>query len=621
MSIDTARSGALDGVRGRGAPVLGLVLLIVSLAAALSVDVVRSGYGVKSDEATYVMMALSAAYDHDLTYGRRDLTRFWSLYRTGPEGIFLKRGKDLHLRLQGRPPFLQVDKLPDPRDDRLYFGKAFIYSLAAAPFVRLLGLNGILVFHVLLLFGVCACGYAFLAARSRPGAALTFTLAFVGASVVPVYAVFLMPEIFNFSLVFFAFFLWVYKETGAPEGPAWLRGRASDIGAAVLLGAATYSKPTHALLIAPLVLLLWARRRFLAGALIGVVFVMATAGLFGLNALVSGEFNYQGGDRKTFYGHFPFDGSGAIWEQGGIQSSTNDSDVENVLAPSELVNRFGHNLEYFVVGRHFGFAPYFFPGVVAIGLWLASTERMRLYRALAFLTVAASGLVILLFLPYSWSGGGGPPGNRYFLSLYAALFFVTPPLESAAPGLLAWAGGALFTARLLVDPFGAAKFPYLMAQHGAVRRLPVELTMANDLPIMLDPRRSHLAYGHGPAMLLYFLDQNAYTPEAAGIWVSGNGRSDIVVRTEGAVDHFAVTAQSPIRTVFSVSAGAATTRVALLPNQPVILRVPASGVKGLQSYAYLLSVRSSDAFIPHLRNPVSNDGRNLGVLMQLAAVP
>jgi hypothetical protein len=37
-----------------------------------------------------------------------------------------------------------------------------------APFVRLLGLNGFLVLHVLLLFGVCVCGYKFLAAQSRP---------------------------------------------------------------------------------------------------------------------------------------------------------------------------------------------------------------------------------------------------------------------------------------------------------------------------------------------------------------------------------------------------------------------------------------------------------------------
>ena len=189
------------------------ILLAVSLAAALSVDVVKNGFGTKGDEATYVAMALSVAYDHDLSYERRDLDRYVGLYRFGPAGIFLKRGSQPRLRLDGSPPFVHLRGTPDPRSDRLYFGKAFIYPIVAAPFVRLLGLNGFLVLHVLLIFGVCVCGYLFLAARSRPGPALAFTLAFVGASCLPVYLVFLTPEVFNFSLVFFAYFLWLYKRS------------------------------------------------------------------------------------------------------------------------------------------------------------------------------------------------------------------------------------------------------------------------------------------------------------------------------------------------------------------------------------------------------------------------
>ena len=334
------------------AGVVAGILLVVALAAAVSVDVVRTGYGIKGDEATYVMMALSAAYDRDLSFEQHDLERFWGLYRNPPEGLFLKRGKQLRIRLRRSPPYVRLAKLPDTRADRLYFGKAFIYPVAVAPFVRAAGMNGFLVFHVLLLFGVCVCGYRFLAARSRPGPALAFTLAFVAATVVPVYAVFLTPEIFNFALVFFAYFLWLYKEVAPPRGTAFLRAGGSDVWAAILLGVATYSKPPNALLIAPLVLLLWWRRRFWRGAVVGAVFVATTAGLFGINALNSGEFNYQGGDRKTFYADavagpgFPFDAPGATWEQRGIPMTTNDSDVENVLEPSELLNRFGLNLEY-----------------------------------------------------------------------------------------------------------------------------------------------------------------------------------------------------------------------------------------------------------------------------------
>src|SRR3984893_15614349 len=246
-------------------------------------------------------MTLSVVYDHDLAYQERDLDRFWGLYKTGPEGVFLKTGKALRLRLNLSPPFLHIRKLSDPRTDRLYWGKAMIYSVAAAPFVRVFGMNGFLVFHVMLLFAVCLCGYLFLRARSAPGPALTFTLAFVGAAVVPVYAVFLMPDLFNFALVFVAYFFWLYKEVAVPRS-RWLSGTSSNVIAAVLLGIATYSKPPNAPLIAPLVLLSLWRKQAIQGFAIGLAFLAVTGGLFTVNALVTGEFNYQGGDRKEFLG-------------------------------------------------------------------------------------------------------------------------------------------------------------------------------------------------------------------------------------------------------------------------------------------------------------------------------
>jgi hypothetical protein len=607
-----------SSARNSGAAVLGAVMLAVSLAAALSVDVVRTGFGIKGDEASYVAMTLSAAFDRDLSFERKDLERFWGLYRSGPEGIFLKRGKVIDVRWQRRAPFVRFVKQDDPNPDRLRFGKSFIYSVFAAPFVWLLGLNGFLVFHVLLLFGVCMAGYRFLVAQSHaPAAALAFALAFVGAAIIPVYAVFLTPEVFNFALVFFAYFLWLYKEV-APNAGGFLGGGGSTVCAAVLLALATYSKPTNAPLVGPIVALYWWRRRAGAGIAVGTVFVAGTAMLFGLNALSSGEFNYQGGDRRTFYGRFPFDSANATWENRGISMTTNDSDAENVLDRSELPSRFAHNVEYFLVGRHFGLVPYFFPGVVAIALWLLSKDRFCAWRVLTFLGVAGSAAVLLLFFPYSWSGGGGPPGNRYFLSLYPALLFLTPSV-AMAPALLAWIGGALFTAKIVMNPFVAAKFPYLSVERGFARRLPVELTMANDLPVMLDSSRSHIRYGRQPELLLYFLDQNAYPPDPEGIWISGSGRADILVRTEREIGILRVRVTSPIRTLFTISAGGPDTSILLEPGRVVTLDVPAEGVRGLQSYAYLVSARSSDAFTPHLLDPQSSDPRNLGAIIQLTA--
>jgi hypothetical protein len=616
------------------------ILLILGLAAAISVDVVRAGYKVKGDEATYVSMALSLAYDGDLVYQRRDLERFWGLYGQGPEGLFLKRGTRIRAGVKTTPPFIHLDNTePDPRTDRAYFAKAMIYSVAAAPFVRLFGMNGFLVFHVLMLGAVALCGYLFLAARSQPVLAFAFTLAFITASCVPVYTVFLTPEIFNFACVFVAYFFWAYKEVAHPRDP-FLGGVGSDIVAAILLGIATYSKPLlTAPLVIPLVLLPWWRGQLLRGFLVGAVSVAAAGALFGATALITGQFNYQGGDRKQYYSApapappgrgFLFDTADGTWERRGQSVGTDELGAQDTLKPSEIVRMLRINATYFLFGRHFGFVPYFFPGAVAIVLWIVSRHRLDRWRLAAFAGILVATLVLLVIFPYTWNGGGGPPGNRYFVGVYPAIFFLCPPLTSSVATLLAWIGGAMFTAKMLVNPFASAKFTWEIAERGFARRLPVELTMANDLPVMLlQPQRGNITYSQrDPAVKLYLLDQHAWPhdpddrPEPDEMWITGGGRADIVVRTDQPLHHLTVTASSPIRTVFHVSAGAQEVVLPLVPGQPMKVDVPVKGKLGCcQRYAYLLSARSTEGFIPRLLDPSSQDNRNLGVRMAFAAVP
>jgi hypothetical protein len=288
------------------------------------------------------------------------------------------------------------------------------------------------------------------------------------------------------------------------------------------------------------------------------------------------------------------------------------------------------NIEYFLVGRHFGFVPYFFPGVVAILAWALSPRRTDPWRVLVLGGSVVAALLLLLFLPYTWSGGGGPPGNRYFLGVYPVLFFLMP---RALPwhAVLAFAGGALFTAKILVNPFVSAKNTWEIAERGFERRLPVELTMANDLPVMLaQPPRGHIPYRNGREVLLYFLDTHASPPEPVGrradgstiwgIWVSGSGRADIIVRADFPIERLQVEAESPIRTTLTLTAGGAPVTVPLEPHQPASVSVPASGVRGWRDYDYLLTARSSDGFIPHLVDPASADGRNLGAQIRFTPI-
>ncbi len=614
----TAMGGDGAGKRSRRADtgvVATVVLLVVGCYAALSVDVVRTGYGLKGDEATYVAMAFSMAHDGDLVYEARDIERFYQLYNSGPNGIHLKRGGD-------------------GRDDRLYFGKAFAYSVAAAPFVWVAGLNGMWVFHVVLLAGMLFLGYRFLAARSSEWLALTYTFGFFGVSIVPLYAVYLTSDLFNTACVFYAYFLWFYKEiaprTDDDAFGGRLHGRWTDIVAAVLLGVAVFSKPTNVFLLAPPVLLAWWRRRFRAGLEMGLV--CGGVGLAGLTttALVMGEldtdlrlmefvFIFQGGDRKIFYGTFPFERPGATFEALGIGQTTNTVGIgEERLGVVGFLRLLGTNLSYFLVGRHFGFVPFFFPGLVAVWLFLRRGAERTSWRWMILATAAGAAVFLAIYMPYSWSGGGGPAGNRYYLAYYPAFFFLTPALVGGGAALVGWLGGGLFTAHILINPFVSADRPYLSVERGMLRLLPVELTMVNDLPINLDAPRARIEYGE-PRVLLYYLDHNAYPPEPTGIWIAARRRADIIVRSGPPLVDVTLTLMSPVANTVSVSMGGGNQEVELKPGVERDVTLVPDGVYSRRSWAYVLSLETEDGFVPRLVESGSGDSRYLGVAFTLAS--
>ena len=476
-----------------------------------------------------------------------------------------------------------------PPGDRLYFGKAFIYPLVAAPFIRLFGLNGMLVLNVLLLAGAGWCGYLFLRARSASKAAATAcTLAFLGISIVPVYAVWFTPEVFNLSLLFYAYFLWLYKEVTAPIVPRpgdrvhaafnrFLYGAGSDVAAAVLLGMLTFSKPLYLMLAGPVVAWLAWKRRFRRAAAVLVVFALVGGGLFAVNAAVSGEISYQGGNRKVFYyPNMVFQTPQNTFEAVGYANATNQLH-QAVFDPRAFVRRLGLNGRYFLFGRHSGLMPYFFPGFAALLLWIVRRRWIRAWQFLVLGAVVATVGATLVILPYTWSGGGGPPGNRYFMGIYPALFFLLPPLESLLVPLAVWAGGAIFTAQLVLNPYYTAKYPYWNIDHGAVRALPVELTMVNDLPIMLDVTRAPIRLQGDPPLTLYLLDRNSFAPEPAGLWVKGRRRADIVIRSTQPLASVRVTVSSPIANRARVRFDGRGTTVDLVPGTPVDVVIPTGG--------------------------------------------
>ena len=613
---------------------------LVLLAIALTIDVPKSARGFKGDEATYYSLGHSLARDFDFRFERQDLIRVWEDF-PGPQGIFLKRGKTLRIQPLRRFPFVRRVKGEDPVRSRLYYAKSFIYPLAAAPFVFLFGTNGFLVFHALLLALDLFVAYTFIAGRgsSRP-AALAYASVFLAASVVPVYYVWLTPELFNFSLTLYALFLWSAKERAAAHPPtrwgAFLRGSGSDWAAAALIGVVTFSKPTHALLMFPLVALAIGRRQWRRATLMVVSWALVAGALVAANAAITGEFNYQGGDRKTFYSStgFPFANDRETFENIGPVRGR-----EGVLLGDILVNRhtltvFRHNLVYFVVGRFSGLVPYFFPGVVSAVLFFASRSRQA-WQWLVAATIVGAAVALLLVTPFTYSGGGGPVGNRYFLSFYPLFLFLTPALSGLAGSAVALGAGALFTAQILINPFSASFFPGEHTKVGPLRWLPIELTLLNDLPMAANPDRSRKLLGGTPPVMAYFPDDNAFDPEGEWFWVKGRSRADVVLRAPVADlgnDRF-VTKAIAMLTVeiqngakpdrVTISTGRASQTLIMKPEEvarvtlPVDEGVPYRRDEQPTSYVYCVSVETTSGFVPFLEAPGSSDSRFLGARVHL----
>jgi hypothetical protein len=600
------------------------VVLLVYGGFAVSVDFPRAALGFQSDEATYYMMAHSLAADGDLEYRRDDLVRVWREFPSGPSGVFLKQGRSARVRLNPAFPFVHLHYGPDPDKKRLYYGKSYMYPLVAAPFVRAFGTNGFLVLHAILLALGLLAGYLFLAARSPTHVALVLAGGFFLASVAPGYFVWTTPELFNLVIVVLAYFCWLFKYVAPdrlPRGMGWLRSSTSDVAAAALLAVATFSKPPNGLLILPMLAMFVPPRRWRSAVLLGGLFGLLVAGFFVVNLTVTGDLNFQGGERNTYYAAFPFQ-TGDMGFDVGLDRATNQVLTNIVFDPSVFWSRLGYNLYYFMLGRHSGMVPYFFPGVFALTAFLWRRQAWTSWQWFIVAVAAAEILLLLVWIPYNYFGGGGVLGNRYFMNTYGLFLFLLPPIESAGVALVPWAIGALFTAKIVLNPFYSSFNPAEHAKSGPLRWLPVEMTLLNDLPINTRLDRVRVLFGTNPRFQIYFLDDNAFQREADAFWVRGDARADLLVKTADPARRLRLecTAGAAAASV-SVHAAGEAAEISLDPGQSkgIELQLP-RGFPYQGTRAWYVTIRVHGGFVPLFVNG-ANDVRYLGVLVKPELVP
>ena len=634
MSIDRRVAARLEGRSPAwrlGASTTAAIGIVLT-AWALSVDFPKSSGGFAGDASTYYTLGHSLAHDLDFEYRRDDLVRVWKEFPSGPEGIFLKRGSG----------------------GRIFYAKAYLYPLVAAPFIWLFGTNGFLVLHALLMTACFACAYAFVSARSHPVAALIFAFAFLFVSLVPIYMVQIGPDFFIFAIVLIGYFFWCYKEVGGPAADRpnalrtrWLLAPRSDAISAVLLGVAMFAKPTNIGLFMPLFVSAVLRKQWARAARMSVLFVGTAGLLFALNAAFTGDWNYQGGERKTFLGAgdgtfaggFPYQNDASTFDSVGT-ARVGGGSFGVLFTRDALLEVFPHNVGYFLFGRHTGFAVYYLPGLMAILLFMAATRDRAMWQWLTLAAGVITAAVLLIYMPFTWSGGGGPVGNRYFLGTYGVFLFLVPPMQTAASGLLTMALSALFVSAIISGPFVATRNPAEHSKTGLFKWLPTELTMVNDLPINTgSPARFRQPLGGTPPVLAYFIDDNVFNREVDAFWVRGESSADILLRAriQPEADAAGVEISRSLRinkltailesgpkanrVVINTGGERRTVDMAPSSQQTIELAMP-HGVpykydpRFPTNYVYMVTISSSSGFVPMFENG-SNDSRFLGVMVRL----
>ena len=279
---------------------------------------------------------------------------------------------------------------------------------------------------------------------------------------------------------------------------------------------------------------------------------------------------------------------------------------------------------------------------MAVLLFLAGTRDRAVWQWLTLAAGIGSAVVLLLYMPFTYSGGGGPVGNRYFSGVYPRV----PVSRSGAAACLQQRvhhrnERALHRRRSCPTRSTPRFNPGEHARSASTSALPVELTLVNDLPVNLSPARTRQPLGGTPPVFAYFLDDNIYNREGDAFWIRGESTGELAAAgADRHRDHGAGVGESIAANRASGSASrdrsggnrvrvatGAETRVVDMPassQQSFVLEMPRGFRTGPTprfptNYVYAVSIHSESGFIPFFQTG-ANDTRYLGVMVRLVPI-
>lgn len=586
--VSKARAGLL---------LLSAILLTLTLAARKP----GTPATLKADEPAYYLGALSLAYDFDFRAEERDFVRAFEDY-----------------------PYAPVENLIVMSPDgwrTLYYGKPYIYSFFAAPFVYLFGTNGIVFFNMAMLLAMVWMGFALLARANGETVAALFAAGFFLLSNAYLYVWWLHPEVFNMVAAMGCLFFGLPRdpkeeaeaapETGEGGGrfagrfaaARWLGTPAGLAVSAAMLTAGAYNKPILAACCLPVIFALLRRREWKKLA------IYAAAGIgfgllwVGLSVALTGKPSaYLVGERAGF---FLVDPHRRLIEPEPIVPGAKKEERESAgwfwlldawpdTQPSELAE----STKYFLIGRHTGLFVYQPFALLALGLFAFSAARRSLLRWSILVAAALVAFFFLEFINFNWHGGGGFVGNRYFVMAYPLLIFLVGRIRFDLLVLPFYLLAGFVLGPLLVSPHGLVVFSPTLQSHvrgPAFQLFPFEHSL-REIP-------GYEGKIEGEVYVTGLRDQVRAVGD--GFWLQGGRRVEVWVQSVQPLREISLYLASPVEgnparaslegESVDLVLGAARQRVVFHPAAPSLerrTRYPPNSGTFIDVYLYRLEIRA-----------------------------
>ncbi|MDH3404802.1 MAG: hypothetical protein OEP45_14375, partial [Acidobacteriota bacterium] len=384
----------------------------------------------KADEPAYFLMALSLARDGDLKLEVRDQ----------------RRAVDEFPHLPAQNTILMTDD----GWRTIYYGKPYLYSLAAAPLTHWFGADGMMAFNMLLLMAMVWMGTSYLRAYNGEGLSALFACGYFIVSSAFAYVFWLHPEVFMATATCACLYFGLHAPRSSPAlagGRARLRLLLRRPGwrmalSAIALAAGVYHKPMLAVMGVPVLWALARRRAWRAVAVWLVAAALATGAFAGLAVALTGHPSaYLGVQRAGLN----IDDPDVLPIQPQPLPRFEEAKTANSwtwlwrlpnVKPAKTVS----SLASFLWGRHTGLVVYMPFAVLALVLFLVHGFRDG-NRWVLLGAIVALALFFVIWIPFNWHGGGGFVGNRYFVIAYPAFLFLVTRIRPAASLVAAYAFG------------------------------------------------------------------------------------------------------------------------------------------------------------------------------------